>query len=116
MSFRYRLIIAESCITLLVGLYGMVIGLAGLFKESLYFALLAFSSLIIQLGMDDLAQLSQSIPLRNYQLGVLGVILAPLTVGLMCMPIFLVAAMDREKEGEEAPVHHTQRIVFSQSP
>ena len=116
MSFRYRLIIAESCITLLVGLYGMVIGIAGLSKQSLYFALLAFSSLIIQLGMDDLAQLSQSIPLRNYQLGVLGVILAPLTVGLMCMPIFLVAAMDREKEGEEAPVHHTQRIVFSQSP
>eukprot|EP00960_Hanusia_phi_P003861 113802-Hanusia_phi.AAC.1 len=63
MSFKYKLLIADGCIALAVGLYGMVIGLAGLSRQSLYFAVMAFVSLIFQLAMSDLAEEAYN-PLR----------------------------------------------------
>eukprot|EP00960_Hanusia_phi_P072620 767835-Hanusia_phi.AAC.5 len=128
MSYKYKFLIADGCITLVVGLYGLAVGLAGLSKQSLYFAIVATASLIMQLGLYDLAQIAYS-PMASSSSPVdanaalrqttLGVLLAPLTVALMYMPMYLVAEMDSDEDRQmdlpQNEPHNSQSIVFPTS-
>ena len=94
------LVLADGVFTMLLGLYGIVVGAAGLFQIKAEFVGLHIFSFVFQLALYDLAQYGNfpvgalSSQLLNFSLKVSGVETACWTAGVILIPAYFAAMMD----------------------
>ncbi|EKX53768.1 hypothetical protein GUITHDRAFT_100738 [Guillardia theta CCMP2712] len=97
---RRDLVLADGVFTMLLGLYGIVVGAAGLFQQKALFVVLHIFSFVFQLALYDLAQYGDfpvgvlSTQLLKFSLKLQGVETACWTAAVLLIPAYFAAMMD----------------------
>eukprot|EP00960_Hanusia_phi_P029048 747745-Hanusia_phi.AAC.5 len=124
--FRPNLVLSDGVLTLVVGLIGMAIGAAGLFKLKNLFTALSFFSFIIQLalyilgqfGANSSAGMSSGMTFVSLfgagDAAALSVMLIPFTTALMFMPAW--AASEENLEQQITQYQGKDGLVFANQP